>query len=348
MVSRVAVVIGLAVWLVLPLGAGEAPVAPTGEAPEMLQELKAYKHKIVFETNRDGNWELYVMNADGSNPVNITKTPDVDEMYAKASPDGPQICFTADEKKDGKKARNLFLMNTDGTNRTKICDNAREPCWSADGKCIAFLKGEYERYDAMDYVTKGIFIYDLKTAQTREHPNKKIAHLYCLNWSPDGNWFVATVHAGASLGFKHAILALGADNDKVFDLNLGGCRPDLSPDGKKIIWGHGDNAVGLADLELTADTAKAKTLYNVVQSKKPMETYHADWSPDGKYIAFSRGPEHEGKRVGLAPEIPSSNAPGWNICVADASQKTRWVAITTDGKSNKEPDWIFVKGESGK
>jgi Tol biopolymer transport system component len=330
--------------------AGEPPAEaaqPEGATPALLQEMKNYRHKIVFETNRDGNWELYLMNADGSNPVNLTNTPDVDEVYAKASPDGTKICLVADERrKGGSQTLNLHLMNSDGTERVKIADNAREPCWSADGKQIAYLKGEFGKFDPMDFVTKGLFIRDVATGQVREHPNKNIHHLYCLNWTPDGNWFVATVHGG--MGFRHSILALGANNDKVFDLKLNGCRPDVSPDGKKIIWGHGDFAVGLANLELTADTAKATVLYNVVQSKEPVETYHADWSPDGKYIVFTRGSKAKGRPLGLAPEIPTSDAPGWNTCIADAAQKTRWVAITTDGKSNKEPDWVFVKEGVGK
>jgi len=349
MATRVALALAAILLLSMPVRAGEAPpakaageAAPMGEeSKDMLEGLKNYRHKIVIETNRDGNWELYLMNADGSNPVNVTKTPDVDEFYPKASPDGSRICFCADDVVKGAKSRNLYLMNLDGTGRTKICDNAREPCWNADGSAIAFLKGEFDKYDAMDFVTKGIFIYDVKSGATREHPNKKIHHLYCLNWTPDGNWFVATVHGG--MGFKHSIVALGANNDKVFDLLLNGCRPDVSPDGGKIIWGHGDFAIGMADLICTADSAKAKITANVVQSKEPMETYHADWSPDGKYIVFTRGAKRKGKALGLAPEIPSSDAPGWNTCVADASAKNRWVAITTDGKSNKEPDWVFVK-----
>ncbi|HEY3324492.1 MAG TPA: hypothetical protein VGP72_28835 [Planctomycetota bacterium] len=336
-------------WLVLcalavSAWAGEPePAAATtaGETKEMLQELKGYRHKIVFETNRDGNWELYVMNADGSNQTNLTRTADVDELYAKVSPDGTKICFVADEGKEPTKTRNLYLMNMDGSGRVKIADNAREPCWRADGGAIAYLQGKFAKYNAMDYVTRGIFIYDVKTKETKQHSNSKIEHLYCLNWTPDNKWFVATVHAG--MDFKHAILALEADGNGVFDLKLSGCRPDVSPDGKRVIWGHGDFAVGLADLDFSGPAPKATFLYNMVQSAKPVETYHADWSPDGKYVAFTRGSKPENRRLGLAPEIPSSDAPGWNICVADASAKTRWVQITTDGKSNKEPDWIFVK-----
>src|SRR5262245_35979856 len=73
----------------------EKSAAP--ESKELLAELKTYSHKIVYESNRDGNFDLYVVNADGSNPVNLTRTPDVDELYPKPSPDSTRICFVADE-----------------------------------------------------------------------------------------------------------------------------------------------------------------------------------------------------------------------------------------------------------
>ena len=88
--------------------------SPEG-AKELLAELKTYPHKIVYETNRDGNWELYLCNADGSNPVNLTNTKDVDELYPKPSPDGSKICFVADEGKGDAKVRNIYYMNSDGT-----------------------------------------------------------------------------------------------------------------------------------------------------------------------------------------------------------------------------------------
>ena len=52
-------------------------------------------------------------------------------------------------------------MNSDGSDRVKIADNAREPCWSPDGKSVAYLKGEFAKYNLQDFATRGIYIYDL-------------------------------------------------------------------------------------------------------------------------------------------------------------------------------------------
>ncbi len=313
---------------------------PEGD-PSLLAELKTYQHKIVYESNRDGNFELYLCNADGSNPVNLTNTKDIDEVYPKPSPDGTKICFCADEGKDAAKVRNIYYMNSDGTGRTKIASNGREPCWSPDGKKIAYMKGEFEKFTYSDTATKGLYIYDLKSKETRQHVNDKLMHLYTLNWSRDGKWFVATVHG--ALGFRHNILAIEAEGDKYYDLKLSGCRPNISPDGKKVCWGHGDYCAGVAELDFSGPEPKAVNIVDVVESKDPVETYHVTWSPDMKYLTFTKGPRFKGKSLkGLLPEFPGVEAPGWNVCVADAAKKNRWVALTKDGRSNKQPCWVVV------
>lgn len=308
-------------------------------------DLKGVPFKIVYESLRqtDGkeNWELILINADGSNPVNLTKTPDVSEIYAHASPDGTKVCFEGEEGTGRNKVRSMYYMNLDGTGRIKIAPNARQACWSPDGNTIAFLKGEFERYSINDYATKGVYLYDLKTGEITAHPGEpKLYHLYNLCWSPDGKWFIATVHGG--MGFNHAILAFPAtgvstlDDVKITDLTpcrVTGCRPDFSPDGTTVTWGKTDWDLCVGTFDCSAGTPKVTNVHQIVSCDKEHEVYHTDFSPDGKYVAFSYGPE--------ANEMGAGLAPGWNICVTDLNGN--WVQITTDGHHNKEPDWVPAK-----
>jgi len=300
-------------------------------------DTKSIPYKIVYESLRkaDGkeNWELILINADGSNMVNLTKTPDVSEIYPHASPDGTKVCCEANEgtSKDNM-VRSVYYMNIDGTNRVKVAHNARQACWGPDGKTIAFLKGEFDRYTHSDYATKGVYFYDLKTGKTTEHSNcAKLYHLYNLCWSSDGKWFTATVHGG--MGFKHADLAFPANGAEIFDLTpfkVTGCRPDFSLDGKRITWGATDWDLFVASIDFSSGKAQVTDVHQIVKCDKEHEVYHTDFSPDGRYIAFGYGPE--------ADEMGGGLAPGWNICISDLSGK--WVQITTDGNHNKEPDWV--------
>jgi len=329
----------LRLLLTVPLGLLFASTVPGVVGADL--NLKDCPYKLVCETRRDGNWELYLMNADGSDAVNLTRTPDVDELYPHVSPDGTKVCFVVEQGTGDARTRDVYYMNLDGTGRTKVADNAREPCWSPDGKAIAYLKGEFDKFTVIDYATKGLFIYDLATGVSREHPNRELYHLYNICWSPDGQWFVSTVHGG--MGYDHAILAFEANGTKVFNLGIPGCRPDLSPDGRHIAWGASDWALDMADIDFSGPQPTVSNRHDVIISAEPMKVYHIDWSPDGKWLAFARGPEGSG--MGPAVEMVGVEAKGWDLCVADATQINQWQAITTDGACNKEPDWVPIPGE---
>ncbi|MEO2005219.1 MAG: hypothetical protein ABGY41_14110 [Candidatus Poribacteria bacterium] len=106
--------------------------------------------RIAFESNRDpefwqdtpaGVWksaDIYVMDADGANVVNLTKSDDY-ESAAAWSPDGTEIAFviaTLDARYD------LFVMNADGTSRRRLTRFQTKcgynPAWTPDGARIVF------------------------------------------------------------------------------------------------------------------------------------------------------------------------------------------------------------------
>lgn len=93
---------------------------------------------IVFMSLRDGDRELYLMAADGSDQRNLTRFPEVDDNLARWSPDGRRIVFVSE--RDGN--REIYLMDADGRNVTQLTDSPADdwfPEWSPDGRQIVFV-----------------------------------------------------------------------------------------------------------------------------------------------------------------------------------------------------------------
>jgi Tol biopolymer transport system component len=317
------------------------------------EELKDSSFKIANECYVNDNWEIFVMNADGSDPVNLTHTPKQHEHYPQIAPDGSKIAFSVDEGEGRDAVRSLWVMDIDGKSRRKLVDHAREPFWSPDSKVIGFLPQEYPKFNVIDFYTDGMKFYDLATGNIETHVNStNLHHLYNPGFSADGKWIVTTVHAG--MGFEHAILLIEAHGPRIINLKIPGCRPCLSPDGKQIAWGAGDHEIAAAPISLDAETP-AVGEWRLHIKDETNKIYHVDWSPDSRFLSFSRGPEGEGDltKTGTfqaACEIVGVHAAGWNICAVSAqgqgtidlngTNRDDFSMLTTNGWSNKEPSWF--------
>lgn len=338
------------VTILLTLASAVAAEAPTSRPSTLPRQLKNCPYRLVYETYRDNNFEIFLMNADGSNPVNLTRTPGVDEYYPHASPDGKRVCFVADEANGGRKQRNIYYMNIDGTGRTRVAENANQPCWSPDGTVIAYLGGVPFPLAGDQCANKGFFFYDLKTGKRTEHVNKDIRRLLCICWSPDSKWFAASAVGG--LGYDHSVIALEANGPRhVLWFSGHGndwqCRPDISPDGKRLLYaraaGEGPtklSGIDVADLDFASTTPRVSNSRWLVNAPDPLEVCHGDWSPDGRFVACSRGLK-ELSKMKPGAYIVGVRAKGWDIWVANAAGTNDWLQITHDGLSNKEPDWVF-------
>ena len=233
-----------------------SPAKDQAAEEAVLEELKSVPHKILYETYVDNNWEIFVMNADGSGRRNLTNSANDHELYPQASPDGTMICYLRDTEQNGRTVRNVYYMNADGTGRMLVADRARQACWSPDSKKIAFVKQEFKRFSIKDFASKGLFFYDVATGEITPHRNndspdvkKRIHHLYNPTWSKDGNWIVSTVHAG--MGYGHGILAIEIEGDRVINLGIEGCRPTLNPEGNRVTWSPDDHTICVAEVDFT-------------------------------------------------------------------------------------------------
>jgi Tol biopolymer transport system component len=86
--------------------------------------------KISFYSTRDGNTEIYIMNVDGSEQINLTNSP-ANDGNPSFSPDDSKIVFISDRGGNGR--YDICLMNTGGSDQVKLTDYQEDehfPCFS--------------------------------------------------------------------------------------------------------------------------------------------------------------------------------------------------------------------------
>jgi Tol biopolymer transport system component len=100
---------------------------------------------IVFTSRRDRDYEIYVMNADGSAPRRLTRSRGID-TNAVFSPDGRRIAFTSN--RDGN--YEIYVMDSGGGNIRRVTHNDERddfPCWGPDGNHLVFVGERAGRID---------------------------------------------------------------------------------------------------------------------------------------------------------------------------------------------------------
>ena len=96
--------------------------------------------RIAFQSDRDGNQDVYVMEADGRHIVNLTQENYELDGYPCWSPDGSQIVFSSRRLPHLRRVE-IYVMNADGSDQRRITFEegfAFHPDWSPEGKKIVF------------------------------------------------------------------------------------------------------------------------------------------------------------------------------------------------------------------
>lgn len=258
--------------------------------------------RIAFVSNRDGRNQIYIMNADGSNPNRLTND-NADDYGPDWSPDGKKIAFY-DLSNGG---RQIYIMNADGSNVTQLkTGNTFDytPAWSPNGKKIAFSFGSNGNVD--------IYVINMKNGNLDRLTDNEHSDI-CPSWSPDGSKIVFQTYRD----LQDELYVVNADGSNLVRLtnNGGNSDPQWSPDGSKILYVSYHN--GNADIYvINADGGNPVQLTN-----DPHDDVSPAWSPDGSKIVFASN------RDGNF-EIYVMNADGGNQ-----------VRLTNNTVDDTEPDW---------
>lgn len=144
--------------------------------------------RIAFTSWRDGNAEIYIMNANGSGVVRLTRN-DASDQNPAWSPNGSSIAFCSDRgSTDG--VHDIYRMSAiDGSAIVKIASGGCDPAWSPDGSRIAYTTG-FGSSSHPDLAVIGVDGTDF----LQLHPGEMSSgDAYGEpSWSPDGSWIAFT------------------------------------------------------------------------------------------------------------------------------------------------------------
>ena len=248
---------------------------------------------IAFESRRTGNWEIYLMNSDGTGQLRLTRT-NAENRAPFWSPDGIQMAFVS--TRDGN--REIYRMSEDGSDQFNLTRSHGEdfsPSWSPDGKKIAFVSTRDGQRD--------VYVMDIDGNRQRRLTSH--GDNWNPNWSPDSRQlaFVSNRDGNNEIYIMDR-KGKGQTSLTKHPAEDGRGSHSWSPDGSKIAWvtnrdGNWDiyimNADGSHPLNVTRHPAEEGIGMFV-------------WSPDGKQIAFiSKRDSNEEVYVVNADGTGSSN-----------------------------------------
>ena len=235
--------------------------------------------KIVFNTDRDGNSEIYLMDPDGTNLVNLTRNT-AQDIQPTWSPDGSRIAFTSDRSGNFE----LYSMNADGTGLTRLTNHDGWdlfPSWS--GTRIAFERETFEPGQFLE-----IFVMNEDgTGAVNVTNNPDFARGPSL--SRDGTRIVFQSDRDFDIDFTEIdpeIYVMNADGSNPVNLTntdeAADGFPEWSPDGTRIAF-ESNRDGGFDIFVMNADGSDPMNL-----TRSTRDEFGASWSPDGSTLVFMR------------------------------------------------------------
>ncbi len=240
---------------------------------------QAVEPRIVFASDRDGDWDIYSMDANGNNLLQLTDHPASDEHPA-GSPDGRRIAFASERGA----TPDLYVMDSDGSNVVRLTqDNFLEgrPSWTPDGTRFAFSSFRFAVGNSE------IYAMDANGENEINLTNDKWDDVV-PSWSPDGSKIAFVSMRDGGFNTPHHIFVMNADGTE--RRNLTGDThlrrngvPTWSPDGRKIAFNSRRLFQDGQRDDIFAVSADGKELEQLTEdgaSRSPV------YSPDGTRIAY--------------------------------------------------------------
>lgn len=243
----------------------------TGQAAEAVSVLPW--SKVVYQSLRDGNWEIYSGNDNGTNQTRLTNHLALD-AYPRLNRGGTRIVFTS--TRTG--FYHIFVMNADGTGLGQLTSgetNNINPAWSPDGNWIVFESTRDGQNEI--YIMSANGSLQTRLTNSSDYDGQPA-------WSPDGSK-IAFVSRRTG-GYRIYVMNGDGSNQSQRSQQPYSFRPTWSPNGLWIGYDADGNGDGWQDLwVMNVDGSGQGMLYDPPVSQT--DAWAGSWSPDSRYLAFT-------------------------------------------------------------
>ncbi|MCA1643331.1 MAG: DUF4214 domain-containing protein [Acidobacteria bacterium] len=221
-------------------GSNQLRITADGEAPTFSPDGTKIAFTI-YQGPGNGFGEIYVVGADGCNPVNVTKHP-LPDLSPTWSPDGAKIAFITNrdhsnpqDPEDG--LNEIYVMNADGSNQTRITNGQGgfylTPAWSPDGTKIAF---GFAPPNARSDTEVEIYVINADSTNLTRLTNNTLSDSE-PSWSPDSQKLAfERATGGAGSQEIYVMNADGTSQTRLTNNSDADLNPAWSPDGTKIAF----------------------------------------------------------------------------------------------------------------
>ena len=225
--------------------------------------------KIIFASDRNGSEDIYSMNLDGSELIQLTDHPGQDN-YPAVSPDGKKIAYTSDVNGIWQ----IMVMNWDGTDKTQLTSNpwrSGYPTWSFDGRFIYF-----EVYQDGDWE-----IYRINSDGSSL--KRLIFNPGIDDWHPVGHPFQYKIIYESGTKGNEDLYVMdynGENSERISGINMRKRAPAISIDGKLIAFmSYEGNNSFISIMDGNGENVK-------MVSGSLINCGHPGFSPDNAFMAF--------------------------------------------------------------